>query len=552
MGISISPASLTKSSEDWQRLQIATRLEIARRNPNDPADWARGYRLFDGRPMRLTPALQDLYRDSLHRIVIQKAAQVGVSEYLINAALWAAATRQGGRGNALYLMPTQVTMDDFVQGRVDRAIADSPHLATLVRPVKGKEKHPDRLRVKRVADGYVYFRGAESRRQVMTIDADLVLLDQLDSMDEWVLPAALNRLGSSTLAWIRAVSTPSIPEAGVNAIFLQSDQRHYFLPCPKCGLKQPLAWPDNVDIDKKMLVCTKCRAPLDIWAQGQWVPAKPSNSDWHGYHLSKLYSPMTSISQLVRASESVGVHEVQEFQRSDLGLVHVPEGGQLTLDDLDRCRRDYLMPDVSSSETVMGVDVGTKLHAVIREKAEKNQPTRAFSVDTVDGFHHLEALLDRYNVTHCVIDAQPEQKAVKEFQRNAVVNSTRLIRVHRSYYSARQEDYHWEGGREGTVHANRTMAIEEMLDCFQRQLNLLPKDARRLGGHVHGGLGEYYREMMALTRQLEQDSQGNWISRYSDGGKPDHFAHAEIYCMLAGHDARAGSGIWLPDLDPGS
>lgn len=49
--------------------------------------------------------------------------------------------------------PTQVTMDDFVQGRVDRAILDSPQLQPLVRPVKGKEKHPDRLRVKRVSEG---------------------------------------------------------------------------------------------------------------------------------------------------------------------------------------------------------------------------------------------------------------------------------------------------------------------------------------------------------------------------------------------------------------
>ena len=137
---------------------------MARRNPNDLADWAAGHRLFQGHPMQLTPALQDLYRDTHPYIAVQKAAQVGISEYLVNDALWAAATLQGGRGNALYLMPTQAAMDDFVQGRVDRAIADSPQLHALVRPVKGKTKHPDRLRIKRVGQGYVYFRGAENQR----------------------------------------------------------------------------------------------------------------------------------------------------------------------------------------------------------------------------------------------------------------------------------------------------------------------------------------------------------------------------------------------------
>jgi hypothetical protein len=61
---------------------------------------------------------------------------------------------------------------------------------------------------------------------------------------------------------------------------------------------------------------------------------------------------------------------------------------------------------------------------------------------------------------------------------------------------------------------------------------------------VTGGIGEYYREMMALKRSLEQDSQGNWVARYVDWRKPDHYAHAETYCMLAGEaDDHAGGRI---------
>ena len=60
--------------------------------------------------------------------MIQKAAQVGISEYLVNVALWVAETGQGGRGNALYVMPTQKQIDDFSQARVDKAISDSAYL----------------------------------------------------------------------------------------------------------------------------------------------------------------------------------------------------------------------------------------------------------------------------------------------------------------------------------------------------------------------------------------------------------------------------------------
>ncbi len=48
--------------------------------------------------MRLIPALRGLYEDRHPFIVVQKAAQVFVSEFLINTALWCAETGLGGRG----------------------------------------------------------------------------------------------------------------------------------------------------------------------------------------------------------------------------------------------------------------------------------------------------------------------------------------------------------------------------------------------------------------------------------------------------------------------
>ena len=84
--------------------------------------------------MRLIPALLDIYRDTHPFLVIQKAAQVFISEYFINLALWVADTGQGGRGNALHVMPTQSQMNDFSQARFDKAIAESPYLQNRLFP----------------------------------------------------------------------------------------------------------------------------------------------------------------------------------------------------------------------------------------------------------------------------------------------------------------------------------------------------------------------------------------------------------------------------------
>jgi len=54
---------------------------------------------------------------------------------------------------------------------------------------------------------------------------------------------------------------------------------------------------------------------------------------------------------------------------------------------------------------------------------------------------------------------------------------------------------------------------------------------------MRDGVGEYYRQMTGLSRVLEQNAQGNWVWRYLDRGKADHYAHAEAYCLLASKHA---------------
>jgi hypothetical protein len=81
-------------------------------------------------------------------------------------------------------------------------------------------------------------------------------------------------------------------------------------------------------------------------------------------------------------------------------------------------------------------------------------------------------------------------------------------------------------------HMCRTLAIDEMVDLFRRQALTIPSDARSIG-RLRNGFGDYYRQMMAMQRTMERDAQGNWVSRWLDHGKDDHYAHAEVYCVMA-------------------
>lgn len=523
-------------------LQNAAQRELARRNPDSLLDWSLAHRFFQGTPMQLIPALRDIYEDRHPFVVIQKAAQVFASEYLVNTALWAADTGQGKRGNVLFVMPTQTQVNDFSQARIDRAIGDSPYLRDRLVPSPPGRPGPVRQSLKKVGPGYIYLRGSDSRRQLTSVDADVVLLDEYDLMADGVLPLAQKRLASSRLGWLRVASTPRLPEAGINGLFLASDQRYYLLRCPACRAEQRLTWDANVDVKRAIVVCRlrRCLKPLDLWVPGRWEAAAPGNDRVHGYHLNRLYSPLANVAQMVLESEETTPIAQQEFQNSVLGETFVPPGGRLTLDVIDRCRRDYVMPASSLADTYMGVDVGTRMHVVIRERvSEEPLRTRAVFIGEVTTPEELLVLAARYNVQGAVIDAQPEQRLAIEFARSGPF--TGAIASYSRYEPGHERA--WENGV-CVEKLNRTQALEELFYAFQQGDMELPADARRAGGRVRDGIGEYYREMMALSRVLEQNAAGNWISKYVDSGKPDHFAHAELYCMRAAIRGR-GSFFFL-------
>ena len=541
MDILTSAASATKNSADWWSLRNLAQQELSKRQPDSLLDWSLANRYLQGRPMRLIPALQDLYRDGHPFVVVQKAAQVFVSEYLTNTALWAADSGQGGRGNVLYVMPTQNQVDDFSQARVDKAIAESPYLMKRLYPTPPQKGGPVRQRLKRLGQGYLYFRGADSRRQLTSVDADIVLLDEYDLMAEGVLELAQKRLASSQLGWLRVASTPRLPEAGINGIFSQSDQRYYALKCCGCGRWQRLEWEENVDQKRALVVCrqARCRKPLDLWSPGRWEAAAPGNDQVHGYHLNRLYSPRANLRQMIYESEATTTAAMQEFQNSVLGETFIPPGGRLTLDVLDRCRRDYTMPERCGEEAYMGVDVGIKLHVVIRHCFEDDEHrSRAVFIGEVDSFEELSELVEQYCVYGAVVDAMPEQRGAVRFAKEA--NSAR---VGLAYYG--RVDPGYETSRDHGVwvyRINRTEALEETFYSFQTEESELPQDARQLGGHMRDGLGEYYRQLLAISRVLEQNAQGNWVARFTDQGRADHYAHAETYCRVA---MKVGAFRWV-------
>ena len=180
----------------------------------------------------------------------------------------------------------------------------------------------------------------------------------------------------------------------------------------------------------------------------------------------------------------------------------------------------------------MGVDVGKRLHVIIRETGPYRRTSggKLWFAGEVGSFEELDALMKKFNVDACVVDGAPEGHAARQFA-DRHRNSVWIASYNR--HQPGHETTKRTSTNPGLIHINRTQALDELTDLVKRGKLPLPRSARSLGGRVEQNVGEYYREMVVSKRTLESDENGNWEARWLKPGKPDHYAHAELYCMMA-------------------
>jgi hypothetical protein len=104
----------------------------------------------------------------------------------------------------------------------------------------------------------------------------------------------------------------------------------------------------------------------------------------------------------------------ETFYRQDLGHPFTSPESRLTPDILDSCIEAW-RPQAPLRMYVMGIDVGSKLHVVIRGRLKDRW--YLFEAFTVDSFEDIEGCFECYNIQCCVVDALPETREARRFQK---------------------------------------------------------------------------------------------------------------------------------------
>ena len=465
--------------------------------------------------------LKKIYEDQIGNgdgeIIYMKSSQVGLTERMITEALWIPDQLDY---NVIYFFPTSSTIGDMVQERVDQPINNNEYLQMVAGRAKVTlGKQADKVGLKKMSKQFVYFRGSNALPAITSVAGDAIFIDELDRMTQENIPYFEKRLEHSNLRWQRWASTPTYPKFGIHKMYLNTDQTEYQVKCNHCSEWQCLDFNINVDKEKVLLICRKCKkviVPYEL--EGEWVTKYKGKT--RGYHISQLYSPMLNLKKFIQASEKIDESSIQQFYNQNLGIPYEPKGDKVTELDLIECKKDYVYPYYVKGGVFMGVDVGKKLHYVIRSRDDKILGAGSV-LNFFGAVDSLESIIKQYGVVGTVVDALPETRKVAEFA------NTYKGRVKLCYYTGMAElkdsKKYWK--IDGTkINTDRTISLDVMVAEYKKRIIQLPKniDSEK----------EFMAHMQAPIRIVKEKANGDKKAEYIETSA-DHLFHACNYAKLA-------------------
>lgn len=455
---------------------------------------------------------------------------------MINTAFWASDVY---KANILYVFPAFEQLCDFSHTRVDKAIEDTPYLADYTTGI-------DNVKLKQFKEQYIYFRGSQKRRQIISVDADVLLLDEFDEFEPKNIPVCEKRIGDSTLGIKRFISTPSIPDYGIDKWYRLSSQHEWHIRCPHCNEWQIPDFFTNVDMDAAQFICAKCHQPVDRFnAEGHYEPLNPK-SDIRGYAVNRMAHKRTDLKELIIASQDM--LNVQEFYNSDLGVPYVLKGSRIDRETINSLiSPDYEMMQSSDLDKVdgagnkvvdaqgqqikekmpcaMGVDIGKVLHVVIAETNPVTKIKRYLHIAEYKEWADIYELFYRFNIFGCVIDSMPELHPAKDVYDKY---PERVLLANYPNKKFNTSDYYNPSPSEPyLVNVNRTLSLDYLFNLWRRGMVMLPRDIETVP--------DFYEMMASLIKVKKRDeATGAEYYAYAEtGSKGDHYAHACNYELLA-------------------
>ena len=454
----------------------------------------------------------------------KKGSQMGWTEAEVLRTLHGQIMGRYPQG-VLYLFPTSDDVSDFSMARFGPLIEEN------VNAIGRYIRSTDRTNIKRIGSGMLYLRGARSTQKIeglkkdasklRSIPVDKVVFDEVDLMDEDMIQMALVRMSHSQVKEEAYISTPSIPDFGIDKRYNESDARIWIIKCSKCNRDccLELDFPECVKFGKEgkaYRACVKCGTEL-FSRNGKWV-SQYQNRSVTGYWISQLNSIFVDPNEILFKFNNPPNGNPQEVYNSMLGMAYISAENRLVPNNIySYCGTDAIsMQDYGPCG--MGVDVGKSLHVVIGKRLSAKQ-RKVVWFGEVGEFEDLYDLIKKFNVRAVAVDYEPETRKAREFQLKAGT-SVYLIDYKEKVKLGEKDD-----NRAGVTDVARTEICDAVHHAIVSGSYIFPRRCPQIE--------EYTRQMCNLAKILEEDKvKGTKIYRYRKLG-PDHYRHATNYFELS-------------------
>lgn len=229
---------------------------------------------------------------SIQEIVLMKGAQVGGTEIGNN---WIGYIIDHAPGSTMAVMPTRETAIKNSKIRIAPLIESCERLYSKVKDARSRDSGNTVLQ-KDFPGGTLVMVGANSAVGLRSIPIKNLFLDEEDGYPGDVEgegdPIDLAKKRTDTFSSKKKIfhcSTPTVEgRSKIEANFNNTDQRRFFVPCPKCDFFQWLQWQqikwEDDNPETTYYECEKCEHKIKNWQKtkmlerGEWRPTSVSKS----------------------------------------------------------------------------------------------------------------------------------------------------------------------------------------------------------------------------------------------------------------------------------
>ena len=500
----------------------------------------------------------DIIKDISTELSMQKCSQVGATEMWLRVllammGLWKNLT-------AIYILPNRTLFKNVSRGRVVPIVESSPALRNAV------DRSNYSVEMRKIGSSFVYFSGSFGSSSAISIPAQALFMDELDFCNQTVLTTYYSRVGHSKVDeyLVRAYSTPTVYDYGINKRFKSGSMAYYTVKCPSCldwskldyennveipGFDGDLTLfdkddllDDNVKVDQAFFRCDSCTAPIPTAAL-----LDPSKRKWVHSHPDKAHKSYQVFPQDVPAINPLGrtLRQIADYERKKdwwnfkIGVPFEDANSAFVEETLRAYATvspaPYVPPFYQSGEAslfgevaqgcVFGMDVGKTSWVTIGRGNESGGIDLIYSErvrqngDNYAGLRALQ-LFRAFGCSSGVVDAAPDISLALFLTKQTEGKIWACQYVEKLGHTLETLRLKKD---DGIVLAVRTAQIDGMASMLNRGRSRLCKSNPDFNMQIE--------HLKSLKRVEQRDDTGNAIEHWVSTGD-DHYAHSALYCHL--------------------